>query len=69
MLSDDDKYNFIGSKDTKYDKVFFTAVKTTGIYCLPSCRAKKPNRENVVFYDTKEETIKKSYRACKVCNP
>ncbi|MCP4106203.1 MAG: hypothetical protein GY749_11800 [Desulfobacteraceae bacterium] len=56
-MSDDEKYEFIGSKDTKYDGSFFTAVKTTGIYCLPSCSAKKPNRENVVFCDTKEEAI------------
>ncbi len=40
-LSDNEKYNFIGSKNIKYDDVFFTAVKTTGIFCKPSCRAKK----------------------------
>jgi len=56
-LSDDEKYDFIGNKDTRYDGLFFTAVKTTGIFCLPSCRAKKPNRENVIFYNTKEEAI------------
>ena len=69
VLSYDEKYNIISSKDTKYDGVFFTAVKTTGIYCLPSCTAKKPNKENTVFYDTKEEAIKNGYRACKVCKP
>jgi len=69
VLSDDEKYYFIGNKDAKYDGVFFTAVKTTGIYCLPSCSAKKPNRENVIFYNTKEETIKNGYRACKICKP
>jgi methylated-DNA-[protein]-cysteine S-methyltransferase len=42
-LSDDKKYEFVGSMDTKYDGSFFTAVKTTMIYCLPSCSAKKPN--------------------------
>ena len=69
VLSDDERYNFIGNKDKKFDDVFFTAVKTTGIYCLPSCSAKKPNRGNVVFYNTKEEAIKNNYRACKVCKP
>ncbi len=69
VLSDDEKYNFIGSRDTRYDGVFFTAVKSTGIYCLPSCSAKKPNRENVIFYNTKEEAIENSYRACKICKP
>ena len=69
MLSDDEKYAFIGSRDKKYDGVFITAVKTTGIYCLPSCRAKKPNKENVIFYDTINEAIKNGFRACKVCKP
>ena len=69
LISDDEKYHFIGCKNMKYDGIFFTAVKTTGIYCLPSCRAKKPNRENVLFYETKEEAIKNGYRACKICKP
>ncbi|VAW88593.1 Methylated-DNA--protein-cysteine methyltransferase [hydrothermal vent metagenome] len=68
-LTDDEKYSFIGSKETRYDGFFFSAVKTTGIFCLPSCRAKKPNRENVVFYDTKKEAIDNGYRACKICSP
>ena len=68
-LSDNEKYNFIGSKNIKYDGVFLTAVKTTGIYCKPSCRAKKPNRENVIFYDTKKEATDNGYRPCKVCKP
>jgi|GEM_PF-395763 len=68
-LTDSEKYNFIGNNNTKYDGVFYTAVKTTGIYCLPSCRAKKPNRENAVFYNTKEEAVGNGYRACKVCKP
>ena len=39
----------MGKRDTRYDDAFFTAVKTTGIHCLPSCSAKKLNRENVTF--------------------
>jgi len=69
VLSDEGKYDFIGNKDSKYDGAFFTAVKTTGIYCLPSCRARKPNRENVIFYNTKTEAIENGYRACKICKP
>jgi O-6-methylguanine DNA methyltransferase len=68
-LTDDEKYIFIGKKDTKYNYKFITAVKTTKIFCLPSCSARKPNRENVIFYDTKKEAIKNSFRACKVCKP
>ena len=69
VLTDDERYHFIGNKNTQYDGVFFTAVKTTKIYCLPSCRVKKPKRENVVFYSSKEDAIKNGYRACKVCKP
>ena len=68
-LSDNEKYNFIGSKNIKYDGVFFTAVKTTGIYCKPSCSEKKPNRENVIFYATKKEATENGYRPCKSCKP
>jgi len=68
-LSDNEKYNLIGSKNIKYDGMFFTAAKTTGIYCKPSCSAKKPNRENVIFYDTKKEATENGYRSCKVCKP
>jgi methylated-DNA-[protein]-cysteine S-methyltransferase len=68
-LSDNEKYSFIGSKNIKYDGVFFTAVKTTGIYCKPSCSARKPNRENVIFYDTKNEATENGYRPCKACKP
>jgi len=68
-LTDDEKYNFIGKKDTKYNHKFITAVKTTKIFCLPSCSAKKPKRENVTFYDTKKEALKNGYRACKICKP
>ena len=68
-LSDDEKYDFIGKKDTQHDDLFFTAVKTTGIFCLPLCSAKRPNRENVIFYSTKKEAIENGYRACKICKP
>ena len=49
MLSEQEKYDFIGSKDKKYDGKFYTAVKTTGIFCLPSCRARKPIKKNVIL--------------------
>jgi methylphosphotriester-DNA--protein-cysteine methyltransferase len=69
MLNEQEKYNFIGSKDKKYDGKFYTAVKTTGIFCLPSCPARKPLEKNVIFYNTKDEAIENGFRACKVCKP
>jgi len=69
MLNKEEKYNFIGSQDTKYNGKFYTAVKTTGIFCLPSCKARKPLEKNVIFYNTKEEAIENGFRACKICKP
>jgi methylphosphotriester-DNA--protein-cysteine methyltransferase len=69
MLSLEDKYNFIGHQDTKYDGLFYTAVKTTRIFCLPSCKAKKPLQKNIIFYNTKKEAIENGFRRCKICKP
>ena len=55
------------SRDTKYDGRFYVGVHSTGIYCLPSCKAKKPKLENVLFYPTREEAIASGLRGCKRC--
>jgi AraC family transcriptional regulator of adaptative response/methylated-DNA-[protein]-cysteine methyltransferase len=51
------------------DGVFFVAVKTTGIYCRPSCSARKPKRENVVFMTDCDAAEAAGFRACKRCHP
>lgn len=56
------------SKDTSYDGLFFVAVKTTGIFCRPSCPA-NPKRENVEFFRTIREALFAGYRPCKRCRP
>ncbi len=55
--------------DGSYDGVFFTAVKTTGIFCLPSCPARKPKPENVEFFASAREALFNGYRACRSCRP
>lgn len=62
-------YKAIVEKDTSFEGIFFTAVKTTGIFCRPSCTARKPKFENVEFLKSSKECILKGYRPCKVCNP
>ena len=62
-------YDAIIRKDSSFEGVFFTAVKTTGIFCRPTCNARKPKRENVEFFSTSREAITKGYRPCKVCRP
>lgn len=69
QLSIDLMYDAIVNKDTSFEGIFFTAVKTTGIFCRPSCTARKPKKENVEFFRTSKEAISKGYRPCKVCNP
>lgn len=56
-------------RDTTYEGVFFTAVKTTGIFCRPSCTARKPKPENVEFFAHADECLSAGYRACLRCKP
>jgi AraC family transcriptional regulator of adaptative response/methylated-DNA-[protein]-cysteine methyltransferase len=68
-LTRDRMYKAILEKDTSFEGVFFTAVKTTGIFCRPSCTARKPKQENVEFLKTSKDCLLKGYRPCKVCQP
>ncbi len=54
-------------RNSAYDGRFYVGVHSTGIYCLPSCKAKKPQIKNVVFYFTREEAITAGLRGCKRC--
>ncbi len=63
----EEMYDAVISNDENYDTVFFYAVKSTGIFCKPSCRSKPPNAENITFYKTSAEAIKSGYRPCKRC--
>ena len=56
------------NKDASYDGVFYVAVKTTGIFCRPSCPS-RPNRENVEFFSSIKECLFAGYRPCKRCHP
>nr|WP_314560427.1 trifunctional transcriptional activator/DNA repair protein Ada/methylated-DNA--[protein]-cysteine S-methyltransferase [uncultured Pseudomonas sp.] len=55
--------------DTAYEGVFFTAVKTTGIFCRPTCGARKPKPENVEFFSQANEAMAAGYRPCLRCKP
>ena len=56
-------------KNPDFEGVFWMAVKTTGIFCRPTCTARKPKPENVEFFDNTKDAIQKGYRPCKVCKP
>lgn len=57
------------NRDKSFEGIFFLAVKTTGIFCRPGCKAKPPKKENVEFFNTPDDAIDKGYRPCKKCQP
>jgi AraC family transcriptional regulator, regulatory protein of adaptative response / DNA-3-methyladenine glycosylase II len=62
-------YRAVGERDARFDGRFVTAVRTTGIYCRPSCPARTPLTRNVTFFATAGEARAAGYRACKRCQP
>jgi AraC family transcriptional regulator of adaptative response / DNA-3-methyladenine glycosylase II len=62
-------YRALKSRDRRFDGVFYTAVRTTGIYCRPSCPAITPKLANVTFYPSAAAAQQAGYRACKRCLP
>ncbi|NGP45935.1 bifunctional transcriptional activator/DNA repair protein Ada [Bacillaceae bacterium SIJ1] len=72
MLSAEQKKEFYEAllrKDTAYEGIFFVGVKTTGVFCRPSCPARKPKSENCEFFRTAQEALLASFRPCKRCQP
>ncbi|MGE0455297.1 MAG: bifunctional transcriptional activator/DNA repair enzyme AdaA [Vicinamibacteria bacterium] len=57
------------ASDASYDGLFFTGVRTTGIFCRPSCRARKPRPQNVQFFADARAAVFAGYRACQRCHP
>jgi AraC family transcriptional regulator of adaptative response/methylated-DNA-[protein]-cysteine methyltransferase len=66
---DTDRWRAVLARDAGQDGRFVLAVSTTGIYCRPSCPARKPLREHVSFYDTPGDARVAGYRACLRCHP
>ncbi len=66
-LTDEERYTAVINCDKTYDGVFFYCVKTTGIYCKPSCKSKSPKRENTVFYHSGTACTEAGFRPCKRC--
>lgn len=62
-------WNAVKTNDARFDGAFYLGVKTTGIYCRPSCRARTPKRENVAFFPTINAAESFGLRACLRCKP
>lgn len=69
LPTDDEMMQAFQRGDAEFDGIFVTAVRTTGIFCRPTCPAKKPRPENVSFYATPREALQDGYRPCKRCRP
>src|SRR5260370_37376878 len=67
--NDDLCWNAVMARDRTHDGEFVFAVSSTGVYCRPSCPARRPRRENVKFFLRTEEAEQAGYRACLRCRP
>ncbi len=73
MITDQDQfeeyYEALVKRDRQYIGVFYVGVKTTQVFCIATCRARKPKKENVAFYESAEEARSQGFRPCKICKP
>lgn len=69
QISKKNMWKAVVSCDEAFDGQFFYAVKTTGIFCRPSCKSKTPKYENINFFPNVETAQEFGYRACKRCRP
>jgi AraC family transcriptional regulator, regulatory protein of adaptative response / methylated-DNA-[protein]-cysteine methyltransferase len=69
LPSTSEMYKALVERDQSFEGLFFACVRTTGIFCRPTCHARKPKAENVEFAATIQEALHRGYRPCQVCDP
>ena len=69
MIENDAMWKAFEARDAAVDGRFVVAVRTTGVYCRPSCPSRRPKRENVIFYPDPEAAEKGGFRPCLRCKP
>ena len=62
-------YSALSRRDSTFEGIFVVGVKTTGVFCRPTCSARMPKRENVEFFSSAHEALSHGYRPCKICTP
>ncbi|EIT83741.1 ADA regulatory protein [Fictibacillus macauensis ZFHKF-1] len=65
----EEQWQAIVHNDASYDGTFFYAVKTTGIFCRPSCKSRVPKRENIGYFSEAQHALSANFRPCKRCKP
>ncbi len=69
MQQDERYWQAVLTRDNTLDGAFVYAVRSTGIYCNPSCPSRKPQREQILFFTRPEAAEKAGFRACRRCSP
>ena len=69
LPDEDTLYEALIKKDKDYEGLFIVGVKTTGIFCRPTCTARKPKQKNVEFFKSTHEALMHGYRPCRKCRP
>jgi AraC family transcriptional regulator of adaptative response/methylated-DNA-[protein]-cysteine methyltransferase len=69
FATDAARWSAVRRRSPRADGVFYYAVSTTGVYCLPSCPSRPARRENVAFYGTREDAERAGFRPCRRCRP
>src|SRR5512133_1532630 len=68
-ISDDDAWRAVEGRDARFDGRFVYAVRTTGVFCRPSCASRRALRANVSFFSTPADAERAGFRACLRCDP
>jgi AraC family transcriptional regulator of adaptative response/methylated-DNA-[protein]-cysteine methyltransferase len=68
-IDEEIRWRAVQTRDAKFDRIFVYAVRSTGIYCKPSCASRKPRRERVTFFPSREDAEVAGFRACRRCQP
>lgn len=62
-------YKALVDREQSFVGIFFVGVKTTSVFCIATCRARKPKQENVEFFSSFKDALDNGYRPCKICKP
>ena len=69
FATDEERWAAVQARDPRADGAFYYSVRTTGVYCRPTCPSRRGRRENVAFHATAEEAARQGFRPCKRCTP
>src|SRR3989442_3554242 len=68
-MSPTERWEAVMARDRRFDGAFVYAVRSTGIYCRPSCASRRPRRAQVMFFPIPEAPEREGFRACRRCHP